>query len=280
MLGITLIVLAAVTVPPATAGSVPEEYQRVALCSVLEAIRPGEVIPVVVTGVFEVDYEYAAFFDPDTPNCNLNVQPATWVELSPMVVANAELNALLEKSRRALVTFKGQLHGPGVVLPDDPSIPFAAALARRMPKRYGHLNAYRTKLVVEAVLHAAPVLDSIPWEWGGKPLPSPAVTSPIHLGVPEYPAAAREQGITGEVVVQVTVFEGVVTVANVISGDRALVAQTVSNVRTWHFDIGVSTSFTTAFMYQLERRKAGDEQPRIELHLPQSVMITAARYDW
>lgn len=281
MLVLSLILVTGLTVPPPTASNGPTGGQRIPLCRALESIRPGEILPVVVSGVYQVAYEAQEFFDPEEPTCNGRVQPATWVEFAPTVPTNRELKILLQRSRRAHVTFQGRLFGPGVVPPDDPSLPFAAAFARRISgRRYGHLDLFRTQLVVEAILEVGPMPAGVPWEWGGKPDSLPAVLSPQHLDVPKYPAAARKLGIAGEVVVDVDVVAGRVAATNVRAGDRVLAFDAVANIRTWQFDPGTYASFTTTFVYQLETRRAGDEQLRIELHLPYSVTITAPRYDW
>lgn len=70
--------------------------------------------------------------------------------------------------------------------------------------------------------------------------------------------------------------------ADVKSGDRMLplAAEAVAITRTWHFESGTKTSFSTTFVYQLEKGNAWDEQPRVELRLSHSVRITAARYEW
>lgn len=281
MLAVTSILAATLAIAPAAAGGGPENGKGVPLCGVLESIRPGEIRPVITSGVFQVEYEAQVLFDPEQPGCDGDVQPATWVEFEPGVTTDSELTALLQHSRRAYVTVQGRLFGPGVLLPDDASLPFAAAFSRRVSnRRYGHLNSFRTKLVVEAILQVAPVPAGVPWEWGGRPAAATAVVSPEHLSVPKYPVAAREQGIAGKVIVEVHVAGGRVTAANVVSGDRVLAGDTVANIRTWRFDPATNTSFTTTFVYQLERRKRGDEQPRIELCLPESVRITAPSYDW
>jgi TonB family protein len=281
MITAMLLVLATLAPDSAAGSSGPDKYQNFPLCRALEKVQPGEVMPVVVSGVYEVHYEAQVLFDPEQPACAWDVQPATWVEVSPAAAADSRLVALLEHSRRARVTIRGLLFGPGTLPPDDPSLPFAASLAKRMSnRRYGHLNSFRTKLVVEEILEVGSVADDTPWEWGAKPPSETLVPSPRSLDLPRYPEEARQLGVSGLIVIAVEVAGGRVTATHVKSGDRTLVSEAVSTVRSWRFDPGTKTSFTTTICYKLERRRAGDDEARIELHLPQSLTINAPSYDW
>lgn len=260
----------------------PVAIEEASLCSFLERIEPGEVLHVQVSGVYAVSYEEQVLFDPDQPQCDRDVQPVTWVELPPSIQGRDELRTVLEESHRAQVTFQGLLYGPGRLLPDDVHLPFAAALAQRSSnRRYGHMNAFRTKLVVESVQGVRPVPESVGWEWGGdrsKPSTEPQV--PIELGVPRYPRTARELGVSGKVHARVEVMSGLVRNVTDVSGDRLLSLDTVANIRTWRFSQDASLTFAVTFVYDLEWQDRGHRAERIELSLPSLVRITSGRYEW
>ncbi|MGQ9495758.1 MAG: hypothetical protein ACUVRY_05815 [Thermoanaerobaculaceae bacterium] len=77
-------------------------------------------------------------------------------------------------------------------------------------------------------------------------------------------------------VLEVTVIEGEPGAVGVKSGERLLAESAVSKVMAWHFKPGTNASFTTTFSYQLERRKARNDQlPVIAMPLPEFVHITA-----
>lgn len=253
----------------------------VALCEALQVVQPGDRIPVRLAGIYLVGYEHQFFYDPKQPTCEANIQPSTWVEFAPGAPRSEDLERLIKQSGRAFVTFSGELYGPGAVRPDDPSLAANVALANRVAaRRYGHLNAFRTKLVVHEVVSTAAVPDSQPWDAIWAEPPGHGGLGVLSAAVPQYPSLARRAGIGGRVVAEVVVEDGQVACADVKSGDRMLATEAVANIHTWQFDPGTNVSFTTTFVYQLERRKAGDQQARVELRLPELVTITAASYDW
>jgi Gram-negative bacterial TonB protein C-terminal len=250
-------------------------------CGALQTVEPGDRIPVCLTGIYLVGPEHQLFYDPKQPSCEANIQPSTWVEFGPGEPHNEVLERLLKQSGRAFVTLLGELYGPGPAGPDDSSLAPNVALANRVEgRRYGHLNAFRTKLVVDKILSVAPVPTSQPWDAVWADPTGAQRLAVLAARVPWYPALARRAGISGAVVAEVLVKDGQVVSVDMKSGDRALIAGTVANIDTWRFEPGTNATFTTTFVYQLERRAAGDEGPRIELHLPDSVTVTAASYDW
>jgi TonB family protein len=250
------------------------------LCSVLESIAPGERRALTVSGIFIVGPEHQMLYDPDEPSCKADVQPATWIEFGPGVT-NRELERLVQKSRRAYVTFTGELYGPGVIGPDDTKLPAVIAYANRIAgRRYGHLSSFRTKLVVSAIrdVLAVPEVLSSEVTWHRPPSAMPVVE---RADVPRYPDLARNAGIHGVVVIEVTVSGGEVTSADVKSGDRMLSSEAVANVKTWHFATNTNATLTTTYTYELEQRQSGaSELPRIDLELPARVHILAAANGW
>ncbi len=254
------------------------------LCDLLATISDGESRTVVLTGVYAASYEHAIFYDPTTPKCKADVQPETWVEFAPGV-ASDELTEMLRRRegswepRRVFVTFTGELYGPGAVDPDDVSLPQLAAFANRTRnRRYGHLNGYRTKLVVTRVETVKSAPESVPSPSARFTGTTPVVES---ADVPRYPEMARNAGITGEVVLDVAVIGGQISNVEARSGDRMLTSEAIRNVKTWRFAADTSGKFTTRFSFNVESRDTGaSTAPRIELQLPDHVRITAARNGW
>ncbi len=275
---------------PAQSLQLPHEgthvVQEELLCDVLTNVQPGERQSVTVSGIYVVEPEHQTFYDPNEPTCRTDVQPEAWIEFVSGATSD-ELTRLLKTpeasgaSRRAYVTFTGELYGPGTVATDDPSLsPLLAFANRTRNRRYGHLNGFRTKLVVSAVRGVKRVPESVAWDRpSGHSTPSTPVVE--HAEVPRYPEMAWNVGITGNVVLGVTVSGGQVSNAEVKSGDRMLSGEAVRNVKTWHFAPDTNTTFTTTFTYDVEHRLTGaNRAPRIELQLPSAVHITAASNDW
>jgi hypothetical protein len=249
------------------------------LCDLLERVRPGDKLAATLTGILSVQFELQMLYDPNQPLCRLDVEPNTWVEFDKTAKIDDKLEKLLKRDYHAYVTLRGVLWGPGVVRPDDPSIPAWVAYARRIgDRRYGHLSGWRTQFVVSEVLDWKPVTDKVPPR---KPRPVSSIPDVVAAAAPSYPRSALQGGITGTVVVDVTVKKGKVTATRVDSGDRMLAPSVVENIKTWSFRDDVEATFTTAFSFLLELRETGaDRNPRIELHLPLSAKITAPLDAW
>jgi TonB family protein len=103
-----------------------------------------------------------------------------------------------------------------------------------------------------------------------------------HADVPLYPQMARVARIFGTVEVQVTVKDGQVVSIAVKSprpgGAAILERATVENIRTWRFYKLDSGTFTTKFIYEIEKKKKGLDSlnSKVELELPLRVKITTA----
>jgi hypothetical protein len=123
------------------------EEPEVRLCEALDRIKPGDRLPVVMTGIYVVAYEHQFFYDPLQPTCYTNVQPYTWVEFSPDLILPSSMRTRLKNSGRVHLTLRGELYGPKPVGPDDITLPVYIAFANRAGgRRYGHLNGYRTNV--------------------------------------------------------------------------------------------------------------------------------------
>jgi hypothetical protein len=263
----------------AVAQSSPEKLY---LCGLLEAVDNGDDFPATVSGVYYSAFEHQVLYDPDHPECKIDVQPSTWVEFSPAFKDKTRLSQFLERDNRAYVTFRGRLIGPdGHPGPDDPSVPWMISYSKRLSHRYGHMGLFRTKFVADEVLEARPVPASLPFKMQigySKDSPFPEVES---AQVPRYPSMAYRSGISGEVDIEVKVRDGKVVETTAKSGDRMLSMETEENIRSWKFSPDVTWTFTTKFIYSLERPPIREHRkPKIELELPMLVKITAQYYAW
>jgi len=255
------------------------EARTMKLCDALVQAGDGKPLEIEVSGIYAVGLEAQVLYDPEEPTCRIDVQPATWIEFDPGV-ESSELENVLGKSRRAYVTFRGTLAGPAPIPPDDPALDARVAMVNRLAARhhYGHLSGFRTQLTVHAISNVRPVPKSVPWEvrWSQPP----SHEEPVVLDAPRYPDLARRVGVSGVVELEVTVFDGVPSV-KAVSGDRLLSSEAAATVRQWRFAKGTAASFKTKFTYKLEKRlTTADANPRIEMHLPSEVTITAPENGW
>ena len=78
-------------------------------------------------------------------------EETAWIEIALKSSTNRKkLNAILSKSDGAHVVFEGQFYGPPV---PDPKLP--EALRKNSHPGWGHLGAFKTKLVVHAIREVA-----------------------------------------------------------------------------------------------------------------------------
>jgi len=257
-----------------------QEWKRVSLCEALASVQRGEQMAVETTGIYIDRFETTVLYDPQEPRCRQNVQPATWIEFAPKAKFGA-LSAALDPANRAYVVVRGYLHGARPPSPDAVALPAQVASGIRVNNAYGHLSAFRTKLVVSEVVSSEAVPASIPWLYEWNVLPAENVIRVLAAEVPLYPRFARHGNIEGVVEVRVSVKDGRVVGADVLTGERILSDDTLKNIRTWQFAPGTEASFVTRFLYELERREAGaNTNPRIDMQLPTFVRVIGARNDW
>lgn len=82
----------------------------------------------------------------------------TWVELDLHSKRNREkLRRILDRSRAAYVVFEGELYGPPL---PDPKLP--DDIRKIYQPGWGHLGAFKTKLLVHAILRVAKPSDQDP----------------------------------------------------------------------------------------------------------------------
>ena len=257
--------LLGVNVQVCTAAPTPE---KVPLCDLQRTAKQGEQRSVRVDGVYSDGFEMGVLTDAACPSEH------TWVELDLQSITNKEmLRSMLDTAGKAEVVFEGEFYGPGV---PDPKLP--EAIKKSYQPGWGHLGAFRTKLVVHAIQSVEPV-----------PADHPASADlsqqvPILQAAeqPKYPPIAKAAHITGKVIVRVTVKDGLVVRTDILSvndgkaGQRFLETPTVENLKTWRFAADVNGEFPVTYSYSI----AGDEtdnltNPRVEMLPSLDVNITA-----
>ena len=240
--------------------------------------------PVTLKGVIHYGPEMTVLYDPNSPRCPMDVQPSTVVEIPLNRPGLQPFTKFLHEKGEVKATVEGLLYGPGPLGDDDLSLPTVVAYINRIAdRRYGHRGNFRTKLVVQSVLHfsPAPVSDVAQFTLA-KPEPEsrdlPTVAS---LALPSYPERAREAGLAGDVHVVAQVENGKATDIRITEGDRLFHDATIKNVQSWVFQDSPKTEADIVFSYRLEKRPTGsDEGVRVELSLPGHVTVVAPAYGW
>jgi hypothetical protein len=127
------------------AASAQTEPKAESLCSLQQNVTEGNHQIVRVSGIFSEGLERGTLED---VACS---KETTWVELALQSEQNKEkLRRLLERSRRARVVFEGEFYGPPV---PDPKLP--EGIRKNYHPGWGHLGAFKTKLVVQAIRDVA-----------------------------------------------------------------------------------------------------------------------------
>jgi hypothetical protein len=123
---------------PRPAGSVSVE----ALCSLQKRATEGSHEVSRVSGVFSGGFDIGTLEDAACPSED------TWVELALVSTQNKDkLHRILERSRRAYVLVEGEFYGPPL---PDPKLP--EAIRKTYHPGWGHLAAFKTKLVIHSIL--------------------------------------------------------------------------------------------------------------------------------
>jgi hypothetical protein len=112
---------------------------------------------------------------------------------------------------------------------------------------------------------------------------SPIATPILRDGaMPRYPPIAAAAHVTGRVVIEVTVKNGLVVNTSVLPkpdapvGRRLLELPTVENLRTWRFDANVTGTFVSTYTYSISGSETDDPtNAKIEILPSLDVMITA-----
>lgn len=115
--------------------------EKAPLCDLQRTAKQGEHRPVRVSGIYTAGFEGSVLADAACPS------QYTWVELDLKPTGNKEkLRSMLDKAGKAEVVFEGEFYGPGM---PDPKLP--EAIRKSYRPGWGHLGAFRTKLVVHAI---------------------------------------------------------------------------------------------------------------------------------
>jgi hypothetical protein len=115
--------------------------ESTSLCSLQRKAAEGSHKAVHVSGIFSEGLERGTLEDAACP------KDSTWVELDLRSDENKEkLRKMLHRSRRAYVVVEGEFYGPPV---PDSKLP--EAIRKSYHPGWGHLAAFKTKLVVRAI---------------------------------------------------------------------------------------------------------------------------------
>lgn len=241
LLGMNVNVCVAAPIPP----------DKEPLCDLQRTAKQGEHRLVQVSGIYSDGFEMGVLTDTACPS------ERTWVELDLKSTANKEkLRSMLDKAGKAEVVFEGEFYGPGM---PDPKLP--EAIRKSYQPGWGHLGAFKTKLVV----HAIRAVKIAPDQTSSTAI----LPTVVAATVPFYPPLARVARVYGTVEVLATVSDGVVVNTEVKSGHKLLVPATTDNIKTWRFGSGVNAGFTAKFIYQLDPASPDPPgNPKIELELP------------
>jgi len=116
------------------------------LCVLQKEVAEGQHETVRVSGVYGPGLDRTVLEDGECPS------ESTWIELALRSEENKEkLRKLLDRSRRAYVVVEGEFYGPPL---PDPKLP--EAVKKDYHPGWGHLAAFKTKLVVHAIRDVKP----------------------------------------------------------------------------------------------------------------------------
>lgn len=123
----------------------------VPLCDLQRTVKQGEQQSVHVGGIYITGYEGNVLTD---TACS---SQSTWVEFDLQSTANKEmLRSILDTTGRAEVVFEGEFYGRGI---PDPKLP--EVIRKSYQPGWGHLSAYRTKLVVHSIQSVKPLPNTL-----------------------------------------------------------------------------------------------------------------------
>lgn len=126
---------------PARSAAPQVNLKTTSLCVLQEQVAEGKHEAVRVYGMYGPGLDHAVLEEPSCP------AEGTWVELALRSDENKEkLRKLLDRSQRAYVLVEGDFYGPPL---PDPSLP--EAVRKSYHPGWGHLAAFKTKLVVHAI---------------------------------------------------------------------------------------------------------------------------------
>ena len=116
------------------------------LCVLQKKVADGEHETVRVSGLYGPGLDRTVLEDAECPS------ESTWIELDLRSQENKEkLRKLLDRSRQAYVVVEGEFFGPPL---PDPKLP--EAIKKDYHPGWGHLSAFKTKLVVHVIREVKP----------------------------------------------------------------------------------------------------------------------------
>src|SRR5690348_4433918 len=127
-----------------------QSKQAQSLCGLQAKTTEGSHMSVIVSGIYKGGMgdsgpAMGTLSDSACP------EETAWIEILLKSSTNRKkLNAILSKSDGAHVVFEGEFYGPPV---PDPKLP--EAIRKNSHPGWGHLGAFKTKLVVHAIRDAA-----------------------------------------------------------------------------------------------------------------------------
>jgi hypothetical protein len=130
-----------------TCVGLPNEPPTESLCSLQRKVSAGNHKSVRVSGIYGPGLDHSVLEEPSCPD------EGTWVELELQSNQNKEkLRKVLDQSKRVYVVVEGEFYGPPL---PDPKLP--KPIRKSYHPGWGHLAAFRTKLVVHAIREAKAV---------------------------------------------------------------------------------------------------------------------------
>jgi len=131
------------------------EPPHTSLCSLQGTVADGEHVSVTVSGVYEGGLGASGPVMGLLEESSCSDQNA-WVEIALQSNLNRKtLTGLLDRANRAYVVFEGDLYGPPL---PDPKLP--ENIRKLSHPGWGHLGAFKTKLVVHTIRYVAPAPPS------------------------------------------------------------------------------------------------------------------------
>ena len=122
------------------------DLRTTSLCFLQKQVAEGKHETVRVSGMYGPGLDHPVLQDPSCP------AEGTWVELSLRSNQNKEkLRKFLDRSHRAYVVVEGEFYGSPL---PDPKLP--EAIRKSYHPGWGHLAAFKTKLVVHAIRDVKP----------------------------------------------------------------------------------------------------------------------------
>jgi hypothetical protein len=134
--------LGLVALLPLSVFALPQRNQEtLPVCGSQEKVAEGGHINVRVSGVYSSGLEMGILEDTACPDRSI------WVELALSSDRNKKkLKNLMDGPGKAYVVFEGELYGPPV---PDPKLP--EAIRNASHPGWGHMGAFRTRLVVHVI---------------------------------------------------------------------------------------------------------------------------------